>query len=165
MVNPKQVGALARVHVLFCDVDGVFTDGKAWQDQTGQWRRTFSVRDTMGLRALRKAGFKICILTPAISTEIRAHFEKVGVDVFKDDVNDVRAAHDHILRAYGLTLEHAAFLTETAFNTVELRTKDGSLYVTSRAGGDGAILEISNLILQQLASLARAESRIKVGEL
>jgi 3-deoxy-D-manno-octulosonate 8-phosphate phosphatase KdsC-like HAD superfamily phosphatase len=146
---------------------GVFTDGKTWQDQAGQWRRTFSVRDTMGLRALRKAGLKVCILTPVLSTEIRAHFEKVGVDVFKDHCLEPQAAQSHILKAFGLTAEIAAFVGETANGEVQLRTQAGSQYVAARAGGDGAVLEISNLILQQIASRSAdaTDIRTKVGEL
>jgi 3-deoxy-D-manno-octulosonate 8-phosphate phosphatase (KDO 8-P phosphatase) len=166
---------MARVRVVFFDVDGVFTDGNTWQDQSGQWCRSFSVRDTMGIRALRKAGLKVCVLTPVLSTEIRAHFERVGVDVFKDHCLDSRLAHEQILKALGLTLENAAFVTEGAKRAVvELRTKDASLYVASRSGGDGAVLEISNLILQHagLPAGRRAglptestDFRTKVGEL
>ena len=163
----KPVGALALVQIVFFDVDGVFTDGKTWQDQAGQWRRTFSVRDTMGLRALRKAGFKVCVLTPALSSEIRAHFEKIGVDVFKDHCLEVQVAQTQILKSFGFTLDHAAFVVETAQGEVELRTSGGSVYMAARAGGDGAVCEISNLIIQQRAShwVGEIDRRTKVGEL
>jgi|GEM_PF-6874142 3-deoxy-D-manno-octulosonate 8-phosphate phosphatase (KDO 8-P phosphatase) len=153
MVKP----ILGRVRVVFFEVDGVFTDGKTWQDQDGQWRRSFSVRDTMGVRALRKAGFRVCVLTPALSSEIRAHFERVGVDVFKDHCLDAESASAQILKALGFTAEAAAFVRESGSGGVELHVGGSALYVAARAGGDGAVLEISNLILQQVASLSAGQ--------
>lgn len=164
MVNPNSVGTLGRVRVVFFEVDGVFTDGKTWQDQAGQWRRTFSVRDTMGIRALRKAGFRICVLTPVLSGEIRAHFERVGVDVFKDHCLEAETASAHILKAYGFRSENAAFVRETAAGEVELCLNGSPIYVAARTGGDGAVLEISNLILQHASQDAGVHAST-VGEL
>jgi 3-deoxy-D-manno-octulosonate 8-phosphate phosphatase (KDO 8-P phosphatase) len=169
MRNPKSDRSLDRVQVVIFDVDGVFTDGKTWQDQSGQWRRTFSVRDTMGVRALRRAGYRVAVLTPALSSEIKLHFEHVGLDAFKDHCLEPRIAIDHILRSYGFSMEHAAFVREAPSGAVELRLQESAIYTSARQGGDGAVSEICNLILQHAGSLATQSSsssiRTKVGEL
>lgn len=144
----------ANVHVIFCDVDGVFTDGKTWATAQGQWTRAFSVRDTMGLRALRKAGFRVCILTPVVgheTSEIRAHFERIGVDEIRENCLDPQATADSILRSYGLTAKSAAFIREASNGAVEVVVGGVSVYTAARSGGDGAVLEISTLILQHAA--------------
>lgn len=172
MRNPKSERALSRVRVIFFDVDGVFTDGKTWQDQTGQWRRAFSVRDTMGVRAIRKAGFRVIVLTPAASPEIRTHFDLIGVDVFRDQCLDSRAVVDQVLAAEGYSLDQAVFVAETASGEIEIRLNGIAIYKTSRQGGDGAVLEICSLMLQQNASqqmsdpvsLIRTTIRTTVGE-
>jgi len=57
------LGRLSMIKLVVFDVDGVFTDGRTWQDANGAWRRYFSVRDTMGIRALRKAGTRVAVVT------------------------------------------------------------------------------------------------------
>lgn len=140
--------AFRTLQVVVFDVDGVFTDGKTWQDPTGQWRRSFSVRDTMGVRALRKAGVRVVVLTPALSTEIRAHFEKIGVDDFRDHCLDNEAAVEQILRAHGLAKKSVAYVSENKAGEVALRLGETVIYTAAKQGGDGAVLEICNLILQ-----------------
>lgn len=156
--------SLGNLHVIVFDVDGVFTDGKTWQAAGGEWRRAFSVRDTMGVRALRKAGYRVVILTSAHSAEIKAHFDRVGVDVFKDHCLEPDAAIEQILRAYGVSKEHAAFVSEDGAGRVALSHAGLKRYISARQGGDGAVLEISNLILQYSHQHASAP-QARTGEL
>jgi 3-deoxy-D-manno-octulosonate 8-phosphate phosphatase (KDO 8-P phosphatase) len=158
MRNPKS-DRLERLRVIFFDVDGVFTDGKTWQDQSGQWRRSFSVRDTMGLRALGKAGIRVVILTPVVSPEIRTHFELIGVDMIKDHCLEPLAAVEKILNSYGYSVDEAAFVSEASDRSgvVELCLHETPVYTTARLGGDGAVFEICNLILQYSGRRARSQ--------
>lgn len=146
------------------DVDGVFTDGRTWQDTSGTWRRYFSVRDTMGIRALRRAGFKIAVVTTETSEEVRAHMAYVGVDEFHDGCFDKSLTITETMDRLGIGAGETAFVstdscdaglfesigfgatTSTARNDLQRVAR----YVTARVGGDGAVLEICNLILQHM---------------
>lgn len=144
------------------DVDGVFTDGRTWQDAGGVWRRYFSVRDTMGVRALRKAGYRVAVVTSGTSEEIRAHMAFVGVDEFHDGCFDKSLTVTDLISSLGIDPSEVAFVSEDAcdasmFETVGFAVtvptarpelQRNARYVTSRVGGDGAVLEICNLILQ-----------------
>ncbi len=154
--------SLKQLKMIIFDVDGVFTDGRAWQAADGSQRRAFSVRDTMGIRALRKAGYKIGVISSAEAEEIRAHVGYVGVDSFVEAKSDRSRALASMLAEFGVDSSEACFVTDleadkelllgvgfsVALPSASDETQRAARFVTSRNGGDGAVLEISNLILQ-----------------
>ena len=156
------VERLQSLKLVIFDVDGVFTDGRTWQDTSGVWRRYFSVRDTMGIRALRKAGYKIAVVTTETSEEVRAHMAFVGVDEFADACFDKALTITELLAKYDVDANGAAYMSADACDidlfetigfgatvpTARTELQRAARFVTSRAGGDGAVLEICNYILQ-----------------
>ncbi|MES2963701.1 MAG: hypothetical protein V4760_07400 [Bdellovibrionota bacterium] len=153
---------LNQVKLVVFDVDGVFTDGRKWQDVNGAWRRYFSVRDTMGIRALRKAGYRVAVVTSGASDEVRAHMAFVGVDEFNDGCFDKALTVTEMMARLGLETSETAYVSEDLCDaglfeaigfgvtvpTARLELQRVARFVTSRSGGDGAVLEICNLILQ-----------------
>ena len=153
------------LHVVVFDVDGVFTDGQTWQDAHGQWRRSFSVRDTMGVRALRKAGYRIAVLTASDSDEIKKHFEHVGVDVFIGACADPAEAIQRCMQTLKISAwskRRIGFVSEdpAGSRSIVLTLGDADVYTSARKGGDGAVLEISNLILQHSHSSSHASGEL-----
>lgn len=151
---------LKGVRLLSLDVDGVLTDGGLYYAEDGSQLRKFNVKDGMGMKAVRRLGVEVCIITASKTAAIHHRGEVLGIPhVFVgvedklttliglcaklgigldavahigDDVNDLP-----VLRAVGLPLTVAdavdAVLAEAA-------------YVTKRKGGDGAVREICDLI-------------------
>lgn len=152
-----------NIKLLVLEVDGIMTDGRTWQDHKGDWRRKFSVRDTMALRRLRKAGYKIAILNLSHDSDIRDHVQMIGVDYFVEDCVDSGPIIQKILSESGLRFENLFLLSLDqedlrAFAKVSLvgtvpaaRPELKSLVqmITTHEGGDGAVQEICNLINQQ----------------
>ena len=52
------VQKLKSIKMLVLDVDGVLTDCRLWMDSNGEWKRIYSVRDGVGIKALGEAGYK-----------------------------------------------------------------------------------------------------------
>jgi 3-deoxy-D-manno-octulosonate 8-phosphate phosphatase (KDO 8-P phosphatase) len=167
---------LQTIRVLILDVEGVLTDGHTWQDARGMYRHSFSVRDTMGIRALRKAGIKVAVLSSEFSSgnssEIVQHLNFVGVDEARIGCKDKASELVHLKDQLGFDWPEVAYVTHDKAVS-SLMTKVGcgisivgapaelasaSCFVTARSGGDGAILEVCNLILQhsRIASESRA---------
>ena len=46
------VQKLSSIKMLVLDVDGVLTDCRLWMDSDGEWKRIYSVRDGVGIKAL-----------------------------------------------------------------------------------------------------------------
>ena len=162
------------IQLLVLDVDGVMTDGRAFQDCAGLWRRTFSVRDSIGIRALMRAGITVAIVTENTSPEVRAHVQSLGVlDFFENCANKATVIQD-LLKKLQLTEHQIAFVSESSADEKLFRnlacavTVDGAdhglqlaaQFVTSHRGGDGAVLEVCNLIMQESGRL-RGSERVK----
>lgn len=158
----SDIVSLSSLKLVIFDVDGVFTDGRTWQDARGFWRRRFSVRDTMGVRALRKAGLTAIVVTSAAAHEIRHHMGFVGVDEFHDDCSDKRRLITEIAKRHGAEFSEIAIMTADE-KDLELVRDLGcvitvpsaapelllvSRFVTASGGGDGAVLEACGMILR-----------------
>lgn len=167
------IDKLKKLKLVVFDVDGIFTDGRTWQDSSGSWRRYFSVRDTMGIRALRKAGYKIAVISAESANEIRAHVSYVGVDEFFGSCANKPLVVTQLLAKFGVNASEAAFMTADEsdldlFGAIGFSVtvpsaptvlQSAARYVTSRSGGDGAVLEVCNLILQHTQHTAADQSR------
>lgn len=73
---------LRAIKMLVLDVDGVLTDCKLWMDSNGEWKRIYSVRDGVGIKALAEAGYKLAIITGAQATDVRARAKMLGFIIF-----------------------------------------------------------------------------------
>ncbi len=52
-----------QIKVLVLDVDGIFTDGSITYNKEGEFSKTFSMRDGMGLEIIRETGLEVFIMT------------------------------------------------------------------------------------------------------
>lgn len=151
-----------NIKLIVFDVDGVLTDGRTWQDARGAWRRSFSVRDAMGIRALKKAGVRVAVITAAKSNDIREHMSFVGIDDFFEDCEDKAPALEQLVDRFGVSSSEVGWMTADVQDrsiacdlgclitvpSAPSELKNASHHVTSSSGGDGAVLEICSLILQ-----------------
>ena len=53
---------LKKIRLIIFDVDGVLTDGYLFYDHEGNQLKRFSVKDGLGIKYLKKAGIRICIV-------------------------------------------------------------------------------------------------------
>jgi 3-deoxy-D-manno-octulosonate 8-phosphate phosphatase (KDO 8-P phosphatase) len=157
-----------KLKMLVIDADGVLTDGMTWQDPEGAWRRYFSVRDGIGLRALRKAGIAVAVLCSSIEQDLRDHMEHSGVEeLIEAATASARAeAIEALCAKQGLAIDEVGYVSQreedlavmsamgAAFSlpTASLLVQSAATFVSSRQGGDGAVLEITNFILQNYHS-------------
>ena len=153
---------LQNVKLLILEVDGIMTDGRTWLDNNGQWRRKFSVRDTMGLRRLRRSGYQIAVLSLSHDSDVRDHMAMVGVDFFFEDCVDKFPVYREILEKTGLKSEEIALMSFDPDDKALLQDVGlgitvpsagfelrGAVHLTtSHEGGDGAVREVCNLVYQ-----------------
>ena len=160
-----QLEQFSLIQLVILDVDGVMTDGRTRQDEHGQWKRVFSVRDSIGIRALRKLGVQFAVVTQAsgqAASDIREHVRFIGVDDYFEDCDSKDKVIEQLMQRLDLRPEQVLFMSEsihdlaifqcvgckvTVSGAAELLRKAAS-YVTVRDGGDGAVLEICNLVIQ-----------------
>lgn len=158
--------ALARraraVEWLLLDVDGVMTDGRLWYTAAGEEMKVFHVRDGYGIKAARRAGLKVGILSGRRSEAVARRAAELGIDAVVQGRDDKGPALDELLAAQGTTADRVAYvgddvpdleviervaLSFAPADAVEAVRRRVDV-VLEAAGGAGAVREVVEVLLR-----------------
>jgi len=152
----------ARVKLLLMDCDGVLTDGRIWLFENGEEQKGFHTRDGLGIDLLHRAGLKSGIISGRTSTAVEQRARTLGMSFIRQGCEDKQKAFADTLAQAGLTNAEVAFVGDD-LNDIPLMLQSGlgvavadaapetrqhAHYITSTAGGYGAIREVVELILK-----------------
>jgi len=152
----------AKIRVLALDIDGVLTDGRLHFDRDGDAGKSFSVRDGFGLRLLREAGIQLAIITGRSSGSVRARASELGIARVLEGVKDKAVALQELAHNCGVDLDAVAYLGDdwpdlTALQIAGLAAAPADAepdvralchWVSSRRGGQGAVREFAEILLE-----------------
>ncbi len=145
------------------DVDGVFTDGRFLMDEDGRELKMFHTQDGYGIRALLEAGFHVAIITGRRSGAVCARMRELDVEHVIQGCRDKLRALEKLCESLSVSLAETAYVGDdipdqaaieaagfgiAVANAVEV-VRSAADFVTRSRGGDGAVREISDLILAQ----------------
>ena len=153
---------LRKIKLLLLDVDGVMTDGRITFDNHGNELKAFDVKDGHGLKVLQRAGIKVGIITGRQSEVVVRRAAELGIEILYQKALNKLEPYREILAAQGLTDEQVAYVGDDVVDLPILRRVGFSAtvadavpdvlplvdYVTSRAGGRGAVREICDLLIR-----------------
>ena len=152
---------LKKIKLIGFDVDGVFTDGKIYINENGGESKVFHTQDGQGIRNLLKIGIKVVVVSGRKSKAAERRMIELGVN---DYFLGYREKKEILLRKIK---EHQIKLAECAFVGDDISDRDvldivgfpiavsngrdeikkSAFYTTQKSGGNGAIREISDLII------------------
>jgi 3-deoxy-D-manno-octulosonate 8-phosphate phosphatase (KDO 8-P phosphatase) len=150
------------IRLLIMDVDGVLTDGQVFYNAAGVETEAFFVRDGLGLRMAQRAGLLTAILTGRVSGAVTHRAKELGIPEIHQGILNKLEVYEMLLQRYGLTDEAAAYVGDDLNDLLVLgrvglsaAPADAALevrarvaYVTTQAGGRGAVREVIDLILK-----------------
>lgn len=169
----------ARIKMLLLDVDGVMTDGGLYYSADGVELKRFHAHDGYGVTRAHEHGLKIGIISGRSTPVVDARAKVLRIeDVFQGTMDKVTPMRT-LMAKYGLREEEFAFIGDELFDLPLLRLVGFSAaprnaraavkrevdHVTRVDGGNGAVREVIDLILQvQAPSPAPARtSRLRRG--
>ena len=143
------------------DVDGVLTDGKIVIDHKGYETKYFDVQDGLGIVILRRAGFKTAIISARAAGAVVARAKDLKIDKVYQDAYPKLNAFRSFLKDFRLKKEEVCFIGDDVpdicvFKEVgfAVSVPNGTIdakryahYITQKKGGEGAIREVIELIL------------------
>ena len=146
---------LASVELLLLDVDGVLTDGGVTLGPDGEERKTFNIRDGLGLRLWQQAGCRVGLVTGRASRALERRAAELGIACVRQGVTDKAAATAAILAECGLDATQAAFMGDDLPDLAAMaacgvaiapadacrEVRAAAALVTALAGGRGAVRE------------------------
>ena len=151
---------LRDLRLLIMDVDGVMTDGKLYYSAEGHVLKGFNVRDGQGLKNLRATSVRPAIISASNSEAILARARDLGIISVAIGEQDKGIAVIRLLSETGLSPQAAAYIGDDIPDLAAMRQVDISItvpnahqsvlntaeFVTTKAGGEGAIRELCDLI-------------------
>ena len=158
MVNEK----FSNIKLLLLDVDGVLTDGKITYTDKGEEIKSFNSKDGLGIRLLMDSGIKVGIITGRKSDALVHRCKNLGIELLFEGITDKLQTFKDILKKTGLHSDNTAFAGDDLPDLPVMKAvalaitpadapeyiKEHADFVTRQKGGEGAIREICDKILQ-----------------
>jgi len=154
-----------KIELIVCDFDGVITDNKVWTDQNGTEMIAAYRSDSLRIRDLRALGIDVMILSSEPNPVVMARAKKMGVEaVHGVDILKKGIALRAVLEQKNVKAENVIYIgndlndlpcfeiagwsvaVADAYPEV-IRASD---HVLTKAGGQGAVRELCDLVLNQI---------------
>ena len=160
-LSKSLVERLSRIELMVFDVDGVLTDGKLWFGVNGEALKAFHVLDGAGIKALAAAGIVTAVLSGRDSPITLRRCAELGIRHVAQGIVDKSAAFDTMRHELGRTLDECGYMGDDEIDVPVMRRvgfaatvpnaadgiADHAHWVSRRRGGDGAVREACDLIL------------------
>ncbi|MBI3606809.1 MAG: HAD hydrolase family protein [Nitrospirae bacterium] len=151
-----------RITFLLLDVDGVLTDGKITLTSDGHEVKSFDIQDGYGLKELARSGVEIGLLSGRRSPIVERRAKELDIDEIHQGISDKLPVYEALIARRGLLDREVAYVGDDVPDLSVLRrvglavsvrnghavAKRAAHYVTIRRGGEGAVREISDLLLR-----------------
>jgi len=153
---------LKRIRLFATDVDGVLTDAGMYYSESGEEMKKFNTRDGMGIKLLQRAGIITAIVTQERTKLVARRGEKLMIPEVHQGVMDKLALVREMTARHGLSLNQVAYIGDDVNDVATLKAVGFSAtpadgmpqavaavdYVCVKKGGEGAVREIIEMILE-----------------
>ena len=153
-----------RIKLLICDVDGVLTDGKLIYMTNGEEAKNFSVLDGVGFHMLNRLdlNIKTAWITGRECATTANRAKKLKIDKVYNGVIEKIKSYNDLKKEYNLEDDEICFIGDDIID-IPIFEKVGlaisvpnapdyvikhTHYTTTKAGGEGAVREIIDLIIE-----------------
>jgi YrbI family 3-deoxy-D-manno-octulosonate 8-phosphate phosphatase len=154
--------SLKSIKAIVFDFDGVMTDDQVYITETGEEMVMASRSDGMGISALKNAGLKLLILSKERNPVVARRAEKLQIEVIQACDNKLEALTEWLLKNQ-LPLSQCAYVGNDindlqCMQAVKLaiapidahpQATQAAHWRLTRAGGKGAIRELSDAIINR----------------
>ncbi|MCX7089370.1 MAG: 3-deoxy-manno-octulosonate-8-phosphatase KdsC [Methylococcales bacterium] len=162
-----------KLRLLILDVDGVLTDGKLFFDAQGVEYKSFHARDGHGIKLLQQSGVKVAVISGRNSAVVALRMQSLGVELVYQGHENKVAAFNEILQRLALEPEQVAHVGDDvldlplmvrvglaiAVQDAHFTVKKHAHWCTQLPGGNGAVREVCDLIMQAQGSFDAAVNR------
>lgn len=158
------------IKLLILDVDGVLTDGRIYLNDQGMQQLAFHIQDGLGIKLLQKTGVQVAIITGRQSQVVALRAQMLGIKYLYQGNVDKRAAYSELRAQLQLTNAEIAYvgddlpdlplLQQVGLSIAVLNARDiikaHVNMITQAAGGNGAVREVCEFIMQAQGTWERA---------
>lgn len=154
------------IKMFLTDCDGCLTDGGMYYSEKGDELKRFNALDGMGFRLLQERGILTGVITGEKKELNHRRARKIHLDILEQGVQDKLKTVLNLCTKHGIDMENVAYVGDD-INDLEVvkavgfgcsvvngirAVKEAASYVTIRAGGEGAVREAIDIILENSES-------------
>jgi 3-deoxy-D-manno-octulosonate 8-phosphate phosphatase (KDO 8-P phosphatase) len=156
--------------LVITDIDGVWTDGGMYYDQTGNEWKKFNTSDSAGVLLLRAMNIPVAVITGENTAIVERRTGKLKIDYVFQGVKDKLSVARSLAESLGIMLAESAYIGDD-INDLELLKNVGFSaapanapdyirkhvwLVTKLKGGEGAFREFAERLLDENGLLEEA---------
>lgn len=148
--------------LIITDIDGVWTDGSMYYDQTGNELKRFHTYDSAGVLFAHMKNIPVAVITGEDTDIVARRAKKVKVDYLFQGIKDKVQVVENLINDLKINYEDCAFIGDDINDILLMRkvgfsaaTKNAPKYikkevdyVTKKKGGEGAFREFVEHLLQ-----------------
>ena len=158
----SSLSLLKHIRLFATDVDGVLTDAGMYYSESGEELKKFNTRDGMGIKLLQRAGLITALVTQERTKLVARRGEKLMIPEVHQGVMDKLSLVREMAERHGLSMDQVAYMGDDINDLSTLQAVGFSAtpadglpqvlaavdYVCTKKGGEGAVREIVEMILQ-----------------
>lgn len=151
-----------KIRCVFLDIDGVMTDCKLYLAADGSELKAVNVKDGLGMKLLMKAGVEVAVISGRPSAAMQKRLESLGLRHIYLNTEDKLPAYEAVQKKLGISDAECAHVGDDTpdlplFKRVALavvvadahpKAMAAAHWKTRNIGGNGAIREVADLILE-----------------
>lgn len=175
-LNSKSISLRLRpLRALLVDCDGILTDAKVWYEGQNEWKRFFNLRDGYGIKKLIDSGFIVGVITASQSEDIRQRVKSLKIPFFYEGSFEKLKAYEDFKKKTKLKDNEIAYMGDDDPDVPLLQVVgfsatvkdalpsalDASSFISRFRGGDGAVREVSEMIIQN-SNYFRSKTNAKI---
>lgn len=156
-----------NIKLVLTDIDGVWTDGGMYYDQTGNEWKKFNTSDSAGVLFCHRLDIPVGILTGEDTEIVKRRAEKVKIDYLFQGVKNKLETASELCKKLNISLKEVAYIGDDIIdlellaavgvsgapaNAPEYVQKRVNI-VTRKSGGEGAFREfVEKIFADQIAA-------------
>lgn len=153
-----------KIKLIVFDVDGVLTDGKLYIGSDREEYKAFHTQDGMGISLAHYADIKTAIITGRTSNSVLKRAEELKINYVHQGIHEKLEVMEQIMKDLDITLEEVCYIGDDINDLPILQVvgfsaapsnavpivKQHVQYISTESGGNGAVREIIDHILNQM---------------
>lgn len=166
--SQKHTLLAAKIKLVIFDVDGVMTDSKITYTNEGTEIKSFNVKDGLGIKMLHQHGIHTAIITGRQSEIVKKRAHELGIKHLIQKRDDKFSASIELSKTMDIPLEQIAYMGDDLPDLAAIKQlglgiavanahsllKQHADYICQKAGGDGAVREACEFILEAQGKLS-----------
>ncbi len=149
------------IRLVICDVDGVLSNGKVYFGNENEELKSFNIKDGLGIKQLLNNGIQVAIITGRESNIVARRSKELGITHVYQGKKDKVFNYEKILVDLNLKPEQVAHIGDDlpdiplmnrsglgiCVSDAHCFVKQNADWSTQSIGGNGAVRELSDLLL------------------